>query len=595
MRHPRSQAGLSHASRERRSPDGARLTAQTVLVIAQSLSHLPLVTNAAASALIPDAEFRIRQVIQDALKFMNHSKRQILTTNDINTALRVRNVDPVYGFPPVTSNSKSITPNPSILDIPSSSHQSQRHLSALSNTLNPSDATTNQQTAISNNATASNNRNSQMLNDSGPTNRDGDEVEATVENTSTVGRPAPEPNSQQYVQVTGIPHLFFSSDVKHNLLDLIRAPLPPVPLEVVLETHWLAIDGIQPKISSNPVLLDSQDNNTPKRPTSVNGTVRIPGKSRTVEEEDHKTGKGQAIIKHNIKHVLSRESQIYYDHVRRALFSYDAREIQTTLSAVSNESGIMQLVPYFALFVQQTVRKHLHDLPLLFSLMRLVWAMNENSVLSVDLYLHQLLPPVLTCVVGRNLSEKARHNHWALRDFAAQLLKNICERFESTYSEVKQRITITFCEVFQRKAQAMTQYYGAVVGLAALGPLIVEQMLIPQLGLATKLQEALTSKKLSATGRFQAAKVYCALAYVVHEARKLSKNQVDDSNTTRIVSIPPLEVADVIPGAEELLPSLELEFGVKVYPLGPAACDEEVANKILAIVDRGDILKGSTV
>ena len=38
-------------------------------------------------------------VIQDALKFMRHSKRTELSTDDVNSSLRLRNVEALYGFP----------------------------------------------------------------------------------------------------------------------------------------------------------------------------------------------------------------------------------------------------------------------------------------------------------------------------------------------------------------------------------------------------------------------------------------------------------------------------------------------------------------
>jgi transcription initiation factor TFIID subunit 6 len=44
-------------------------------------------------------EYRLREVIQDACKFMRHSKRAQLSTEDVNSSLRLRNVESLYGFP----------------------------------------------------------------------------------------------------------------------------------------------------------------------------------------------------------------------------------------------------------------------------------------------------------------------------------------------------------------------------------------------------------------------------------------------------------------------------------------------------------------
>jgi transcription initiation factor TFIID subunit 6 len=51
-----------------------------------------------AKNLAMDVEYRIHQVLQEALKFMRHSKRTVLSTTDISHALRVLNVEPLYGY-----------------------------------------------------------------------------------------------------------------------------------------------------------------------------------------------------------------------------------------------------------------------------------------------------------------------------------------------------------------------------------------------------------------------------------------------------------------------------------------------------------------
>ncbi len=48
--------------------------------------------------LSSDIEYRIAQVLEEALKFMRHSKRSTLSTQDITHALRVLEVEPLYGY-----------------------------------------------------------------------------------------------------------------------------------------------------------------------------------------------------------------------------------------------------------------------------------------------------------------------------------------------------------------------------------------------------------------------------------------------------------------------------------------------------------------
>ncbi|RHZ44765.1 hypothetical protein Glove_709g16 [Diversispora epigaea] len=77
---------------------------ETIKNTAESIGITNLKDNVAATLAL-DVEYRIHEIIQEANKFMRHSKRTKLTGEDINNALHVRNVDPLYGFT-LNDNSK---------------------------------------------------------------------------------------------------------------------------------------------------------------------------------------------------------------------------------------------------------------------------------------------------------------------------------------------------------------------------------------------------------------------------------------------------------------------------------------------------------
>lgn len=72
------------------NPDNIRDVAESVGIISLS--------DDVVQGLCSDIEFRLAQVLEEALKFMRHSKRSTLTTQDVAQALRVLDVEPLYGY-----------------------------------------------------------------------------------------------------------------------------------------------------------------------------------------------------------------------------------------------------------------------------------------------------------------------------------------------------------------------------------------------------------------------------------------------------------------------------------------------------------------
>lgn len=65
--------------------------------VAESVG-IPNIGKDVADNLARDVEFRIGQVLEEALKFMRHAKRTQLTTQDVSLALRILDVEPLYGY-----------------------------------------------------------------------------------------------------------------------------------------------------------------------------------------------------------------------------------------------------------------------------------------------------------------------------------------------------------------------------------------------------------------------------------------------------------------------------------------------------------------
>jgi transcription initiation factor TFIID subunit 6 len=65
--------------------------------VAESVGIASLADNI-VEELARDVDFRLAQVLEEALKFMRHGKRTTLSTQDVSNALKVLNVEPLYGY-----------------------------------------------------------------------------------------------------------------------------------------------------------------------------------------------------------------------------------------------------------------------------------------------------------------------------------------------------------------------------------------------------------------------------------------------------------------------------------------------------------------
>ena len=210
-----------------------------------------------------------------------------------------------------------------------------------------------------------------------------------------------EPLAFRSVPNTG---LFYVPTDELDVETILQEPLPKAPQPMCLTSHWLAIEGIQPQIPQNPVIPERNSIGETVTPIANKAeTCVLPGKRDILEDAE---------IKPQVKHVLSKELQLYYDTIISDLL--DGSSVSLTeysnaalsaISALKNDAGIQQILPYFVQFISEIVPKSLHQGLRLRMAMDMVGSLLNNGHLFVEPYLHQLMPPVLTCVVGKSLGE----------------------------------------------------------------------------------------------------------------------------------------------------------------------------------------------
>uniref|UniRef100_A0A0D3EPF9 TATA box binding protein associated factor (TAF) histone-like fold domain-containing protein n=1 Tax=Oryza barthii TaxID=65489 RepID=A0A0D3EPF9_9ORYZ len=318
--------------------------------------------------------------MQEAIKCMRHAKRTVLTADDVDSALSLRNVEPVYGF------------------------------------------------------------------------ASGDPL--------------------RFKRAVGHKDLFYIDDREVDFKEIIEAPLPKAPLDTAVVAHWLAIEGVQPAIPENP---------------PVDAIVAPTENKRT----EHGKDDGLPVdIKLPVKHVLSRELQMYFDKIAELTMSRSETSVfREALVSLSRDSGLHPLVPYFSYFIADEVTRSLGDLPVLFALMRVVQSLLHNPHIHIEPYLHQLMPSIITCMVAKRLGHRLSDNHWELRDFSANLVGSVCRRFGHAYHNIQTRVTRTLVQGFLDPQKSLTQHYGAIQGISALGPSAIRLLLLPNLETYMQLLE----------------------------------------------------------------------------------------------------------
>ncbi|KAF7720184.1 Transcription initiation factor TFIID subunit [Penicillium ucsense] len=362
------------------NPDNIRDVAESVGIT--NLNH-DVTEN-----LARDVEYRVAQVLEEALKCMRHGKRTLLTTSDISNALRNLDVEPLYGY------------------------ESLRPLRFGEASLGP-------------------------------------------------GQP-----------------LFYVEDEEVDFEKLINAPLPKVPREVTFTGHWLAVEGVQPSIPQNPTAADSRNLELVSKGPNANSTLAA------------MSGSGDVSVKPTVKHVLSKELQLYFEKVCSAFLDETSEEYRTSAYAsLRDDPGLHQLVPYFVQFIAEKVTHTLKDIFVLTQVMHMAEALVQNTSLYVDPYIASLVPSILTCLVGRSLGgANDLSEQFALRDLAASLLGLIAKKYSHSSHMLKPRLVRSCLKSFLDPSKPFGAHYGAVIGLQAVGGAeVIRVLVIPNLKDYSKL------------------------------------------------------------------------------------------------------------
>ena len=148
-----------------------------------------------------------------------------------------------------------------------------------------------------------------------------------------------------------------------------------IDMLMVYIAHWLAVEGVQPSIPQNPTAADSRNLELMSKGPNANSTLAA------------MSGNGNVAVKPLVKHVLSKELQLYFEKVCGAFLDECSEEYRTSgYSSLREDPGLHQLVPYFVQFISEKVTHGMKDIFVLTQVMRMAEALVQNQSLYVDPY-----------------------------------------------------------------------------------------------------------------------------------------------------------------------------------------------------------------
>lgn len=375
----------------------------------------------AAVRLSEDLEYRLKEVIQDSMKFMRHTKRKRLGCSDIDMALKVKNIEPLYG-----------------LDTPE--YVPFRHTSG------------------------------------------------------------------------GGKDLFYPEEQDMGLLDLVSAALPRLPCDVTVRAHWLSVEGVQPVVPENPPpktheeqLNEATGSNLPLTNSGdpASHLKRISFDRREKKKEE--IGTEWSKLKHLQAHALSTEQQLYYREITDACIGIASEaKWQEALNSLSSDPGIYQLLPQFTNFINEGIRVNIshRKLMVLKHLVKMIAALLENPSLSLEKYLHEVIPSLVSALISRQLCLRPEsEDHWSLRENTGKILGQICKKYSSPINNVQSRIQRVLLQTLKSshdQDQMIAVHYGVMSCLAEMGQDTITSLVIPHL----KEEAALISLAQGQQGKF---------------------------------------------------------------------------------------------
>ena len=153
------------------------------------------------------------------------------------------------------------------------------------------------------------------------------------------------------------------------------------------------------------------------------------------------------------------------------------------ISSLTHSTGIHQLLPRFIAFFHEGIKCNVtnfnsqnSDRPssiayyrILGNLLKMVEALNLNVNISLEDYIHEILPGLFTCCLSNKVVIKHYNKQFHAREFSAKLISSICKCYSSSSNMLEVRITSQCEKVIRSPNSSIHSLYGSIYLLIKLG------------------------------------------------------------------------------------------------------------------------------
>ncbi|XP_030556289.1 transcription initiation factor TFIID subunit 6 [Drosophila novamexicana] len=217
----------------------------------------------------------------------------------------------------------------------------------------------------------------------------------------------------------------------------------------------------------------------------------------------------QVLLMGNKKFPLSKEQQEFFVLITETCMGISEPTRRDALQRLSSDSSLQPMLPKLSLFIGEAVKVNVvqQNFALLLYLMRMVHSLLVNSNLKLQNYLHLFIPAVLSCTVSQQVCAfPAVQNHWALREYAANIMAELVKTFDSDDNSIMPRVINIYKAGLP--SSSLTTIYGSLIGLRKMGKYAVRGCVIPQIRAISAIIEMHLTKEESDNDLNKQAAIY---------------------------------------------------------------------------------------